>query len=391
MSEGTCVGESGDQEDASIGVDAAGDALVAWTREVGEERHVILCSLQAGVWQSDDVGLGFDPVVGLDDDGAGIVVWTQDDGAALLAARYQGGQLDTPVAVSDTLAHRALAVHPSGSAVVLVSQLELVAYHYDPQADTWDTTARALPVSADRIIESPRVEATSAGFMAAWIEIDLVTGERQIRAARFADEATGWTTSEEFANVGAAPAGGGAALALDTSGPGHALITFDISDPRTVGASAYPAQGTWVRQLLYDDTDQPEPVFPTGGVDASGRGWVVWASQPPVSDYEIFVARFAGGWFTTELLQTTFMVSSMTVNVADSGRALLLWLGAGVGSMALHAAQAEANGAFGPGAVVVDDFLVDGGSLRAATGPNGHTVAAWRTIPGGMVATALEW
>jgi len=90
------------------------------------------------------------------------------------------------------------------------------------------------------------------------------------------------------------------------------------------------------------------------------------------------------------LISTGYAVGS-AVTVADEGKALLLWIQHDSPGMVLYGAVAGAGGTFGPGARLLDNLLVEVGSLRVATGPNGHSVAAWLAMPGGMTAATIDW
>ena len=201
-----------------------------------------------------------------------------------------------------------------------------------------------------------------------------------------------WTTSAELADVVTGVPGGQVAHALETSPPGHAVAVLDFSELDVLIASAYQAgTGGWTPQVLHEGNQPSPPLYASGGVDALGRAWIVWAVQAPLADDELRGRRFAGGWSETELVLTTFHAVSVATTVADSGRALLLWIEPDGMSEVLRAAVAEPEGAFAAGPGIYEGFLAEEGSLRVATGPNGHTVAAWLAIPTSITAAAIDW
>jgi len=353
----------------------------------------MLCVLRGGSWQGpQDLGAGRDPLVALSD-GAGFVAWTDPNVGALVAARYASGQLQSPVtAVAAPVSDGDLAVMSNGDAAVVAPfNAELRSYHYDALSAAWNATARTLAVSSNAVGGSPRIGASADGFTAAYEETDLATSQVSIRAARYTP-ATGWTATQEFANVAAGESGEINPVALDTAPPGHALAVLDFKQHKSLSASAHDASGSgWTPTVLHADTEPQPPLYASGGVDSLGRAWVVWGVHPPFADFELRGRRYSGGWGTTELVYKTYFVSSAAVNVADSGRALLLWIEAGPPDMVLQGAVAEPGGSFAVGSKLLEHFLAVDGSLRVATGPNGHTVAAWVEMPFGMTAGVIDW
>jgi hypothetical protein len=327
-------------------------------------------------------------------DGSGMVLW-EDANGSLQAAHHVDEQLGSPdTALPDSAAYHDLAMLPDGDAALLASQLELRSYHYDARSETWDAAPRSLPVSANVTIGTPRVGTTEDGLIAVWQESDPAGGQHSLRAARF-DPVTGeWTTSSEFADVATVQAGGFTALSLDTSPPGHAVVVLELREWDVLQGSVYDvAAGRWMPEVLFEDSGTLVPYFASAGVDASGRAWAIWAVQPPLQDWQIRGRRFSDGWAATETIVAPFSVSGAAVTVSDAGQALLLWIQPGANAMELRAAVAAPDGTFepGPGQLLASGFLAERGSLRVATGPNGHTVAAWLTIPQGLTAAVIDW
>jgi hypothetical protein len=155
---------------------------LVWTRRTTEAGRLVVGGTFGAPFALPAPGVGAEPQVAVDADGATVVVWVDSASGRVLAARAPaGGPFGPPDVLSATGRARApqLAVSTSGTAVAVWLQSSGAGNSLQAAARPRGGTFGApFPIAeAEQRAFSPRIAATSAGeVLVAWVNSNVATG-----------------------------------------------------------------------------------------------------------------------------------------------------------------------------------------------------------------------
>lgn len=131
---------SEDATNVKVVMSDSGSALVVWLQSDGSDRHVFKSEYQNGAWihpafLADNLSLNGqdakDPAVAIDQDGNGVIVWTQSDGEydQIFLSENRTGAWETPTSAHDNMSpdsvdsqYAKVAMDDQGQSVVMWQQ-----------------------------------------------------------------------------------------------------------------------------------------------------------------------------------------------------------------------------------------------------------------------------
>ena len=289
--------------------DAIGNVTVAWQQgERGAEDLWAVRFGSDGAWDSPTLleqreGAATDPSLGVDAAGNVLVAWDQVivgqqdigyENCHVWANRFALGKGwgDPVLLESDTSSARepAVAVAPSGSAVVLWKRggagfVWVAGNHYTPQDGwgEWETVAGVGVALRDGIGNPLTVAAADTGAMVVWEEIDSAQ-DAVVRAGEYSPS-RGWDDPVGFLGDTRAWASYWPTVAMDAWGGAVALWvelpandTAEWRDIRVL-ASYHEPGGDWdPPSLLWEGPGGPK-WQPTLAINARGDAFAIWEDQ----------------------------------------------------------------------------------------------------------------
>jgi hypothetical protein len=381
-----------------IAVDAAGNAVAAWTAlEAGERARAARYSAATGLWS--DVPLtvvrsGRTMVAG-NAAGDAIVVWNEFAGgglptpAALKAIRYSAASATwsavEPLAATLTHAPAAgdVAIDGAGNAVVAwLGQATAQATRFSATNGSWGPVVDLSTPIANLAVMPPSLAMNEAGdAVASWGRITAV------EAARWPAGAGAWepavtvsTNGSDLTRVAIGVAGDAVVVWTQYAGASASAL-FATRFVASTGQWAPPqplSTGAWVVGR------------PAVAIDAGANAFVAWTQQvPPAAGTAIHAARQRaadGGWeMAPNLSPPTQSAYSPAIAVDGVSHAQLLWLQASGASASMVALGWRAT----PAAPALSGITPEPGritaafSLPAAADPSLAPTAVQYSLDGG--------
>jgi hypothetical protein len=319
-----------------IAFDDAGNAYTVFTRanngrpDLWGRRY-----LRNGGWQpaelvySDAQG----PVIGIDGAGNLIVAWIHFDATNEVWARRHLAATNTwePAVMISAPGIPAssldIDVHSSGDAIVAWQDLDgtttyVRANYYDAGAG-WSTPVTVNP--SNRYANRGDVGFSADGSATlAWAQYDGNAG-REIRASRYVPQ-SGWGMPE-LISVGLNGTSGDVHVAVDADGDAMAAWVQDNGLEEDVYTSYFTPGSGWMTPAKVDtetgDTDYPKLAF-----DLNGEVIAVWRQIVPNPTRPfMYSSRFtaAGGWGTPQQISSFGSAFYPELGIDPSGHALVVW------------------------------------------------------------------
>jgi hypothetical protein len=300
----------------SVGLDAQGNAVAAWSQLDGSRFNIWGSrGSVAGTWGNAQLIENVDelsridgnPRIAVAPQGDAVVVWQASGGTVANRGtwtnRYTaGGGWGTAshlVAVSGGSAPD-IAMDANGNAVMVWSQIDVVsasemyalvqAKRY--QAGAWGAPLRvAREPGANSVLSTVHVKMNAAGAaLVAWGQ-----GDESIRAT-IAPAGGSWPAPSLVKPVGSRSAASGVRAAIDAQGNAF-LAWSQQNDAGTVDAllSAYTVAGGWVAGVPHDSSVEIA-TDPAIAMDARGNAWYLWTQSMGASvGTQILARRFSSG------------------------------------------------------------------------------------------------
>ncbi|MGE0027634.1 MAG: PKD domain-containing protein [Thermoleophilia bacterium] len=366
-------------------VDAAGDALVAYTDDTGVVRATSRAAGAASAWGAPaSLGSGTVPRLAMNAAGRAVVIYRDAGGTVSAAVRDDAaGSWSAPVA---------LTASPVPAGVVLRVALDAAGDAvavWNTSGGTIEAAARAAGGAwgATEVLcaacDKPALAVDADGnAVAAWVRGS--RGESRIRPAApgFVSAWGGATWATPVNVIPAQPQ-----LAMD--GRGTTLMVFRDQGGTTISAIARPGSGghfavgaSWsVPQVLSipgDNVDQPQVVM-----DSAGDAVVVWRHVTGPATVQA-VSRAAddpwSGWTAPQnLMVTASPVANPQVSANAAGDVAVVWEQATATAVmaSVRPASAGATGAF-PAATELASGATAEVAPAVAVDAAGNAAAAWR-------------
>ncbi|HET7053650.1 MAG TPA: PKD domain-containing protein [Solirubrobacterales bacterium] len=307
-----------------VAVNAGGDAVAIWPRDVGSETIIEAAERPAGGDWSEPVVLS-DPTeeepsnvhVALDAAGNAVAVWSAFDQGFVIrsAARPAGGEWSEPEDLFVEDGHTPyLAMNAAGEAVAVWTGFDGV----DDEV-TWAAVRSAggdwsapeeLSVAGEQDGFSPRVAIDAAGnAIAVWQRFDL---SHDVVQAAVRTACGDWSTPDEIS----AASDDARSPRIAMNAAGDAVAAWTILSSGGIQAAARPAGGDW---------SAPEEVSAEGGVpalcvDSSGNAFAIWSGPGSAEQILRAAMRPPGGeWSGPEDLSAeaeTFQSYELAANSA---------------------------------------------------------------------------
>ena len=280
----TVSDDAQDANDPAVGVDADGDALIAWTFGSGANRRI-----QAGVRTAagqlelpdtlpDTGGAAVIPEVAMSDDGEAVVAWLGDDGTAsrVRAVTVSAAGAIGPLATVSTAAVDAesvgVGIDDDGDAVI--SWLRFADQHFRVYARTLSAAgalgARQTLSRAGENAFQPEVAVAANGRSAVtWQRFD--GSDRRIQAVALSAAGVPGTVKTLSAS---GSDGNSPAVAIDADG--DSVIVWERSGDARIHAQTMTDAGDLGTRADLSDVGG-SATQPQVGVDATGDAHAIWA------------------------------------------------------------------------------------------------------------------
>ena len=318
-----------------IGVDGAGNAIVAWVRYTAGTYFLeaIRYTASTAAWSAPapvaTIGIGgAGPDLAVTPAGDAIVVWTSITSTTPLlmdvrASRAPAGSglwtAAVPISAAGATAYLArVAVAPSGDAVAAWSQEvsetteAVVAARFVASSAAW--LAPVTLSAADSFAEQATATIDAAGnAVVAWARTS------NIEVARFE---TGTSTWSAALTVSTGPAGDGPALVSD--GNGHTTVVWRLLAGAVETRRYDPDQAAWhATQTITGASAIGEPA---AAIDAAGNVVAFWptASVDGAGQGARYVAA-TGLWSTVQTVATSGMPDLLRVAADGAGNMSVVW------------------------------------------------------------------
>lgn len=295
----------------SVAVNASGEAVVAWQAydEASSSAHTFASRLVAGNWSSaetvsdSDADRGYSQTrVDINDAGHAVVAWVENSltGNNVRTTRYvpgNGWQATTPLAVGGS---PQVVMDTHNIATVLWTEMGTgtSSIRYARNVDgIWQSASSVANGTASDNLDYPRIAVDASDrIVAVWNQHD--GSDWRVYASRF-DPAGGWSAATDI------DTGAGSALypVVAVNSTGTAFVVWDRYDNvcncgSLVEANRFIPGSGWQTAGAVTSARHPQ-VFPTVGVDASGRGLAVWLQSRSDGNlgYDIRSSEYrAGAW-----------------------------------------------------------------------------------------------
>jgi len=353
-----------DVECPCVAMNAAGDAVIAWSQHDGTHLQVFVSQRSNGIWShpadltdsisppgknASDVG------VAMDDNGDAILVWSQSDSGnqlQIFMSEYRGGSWTHPLDLDDNISPDGQPVWPAsvamdnlGNAIITWPQKDGVnwrIYKCECRNSIWDPTL---------------------------LEIISPAGENA------------WFPT----------------LAMDDAG--DAIIVWPQLDGTDLQIFMSECRGgSWTHPLDLDDNISPDGTYtydPTVAMDFNGDAIVVWAQLDSSYQQQIFMSEYRGGSWTHPLdlddnISPDPPSSSMPgasaphVAMADNGEAVIVWRQSDGFSYQVFKREFREAQWIEP-IDILDNISPSGETTyepRVATNNSGETLVVWRQSDG---------
>ncbi len=250
-----------------------------------------------GAWDADitadteELGIAAYPQVGVDEEGDGLAVWQQSNGALynIWYARYDiTGQTWDAAAlleadnVGDAI-NPQIAVNASGDAIAAWQQFDgvvydLVARVYNGGTDTWGAATVIDPQDVGEAINPTVAIAADGAGIVAWEQSDGV--DYQIMANVFDGAAWGGAVQVEDIDVGDST---NPAVGMDDDHNAWVAWQQETGGNYNVYVVGYDGEDdSWSSEIVLDDTASGAATFPDIAVSASGQAVAVWRNNGDV-------------------------------------------------------------------------------------------------------------
>jgi head-tail adaptor len=288
-----------------LAVNAAGDAVAAWTGSHGGDLLEVSTRRAGGSWQPAAELAGgngrynglFWSDVSIDPAGNAIVVWTDDTTAHAAVHPAESSFWQPPVTIGSTSGRIEAAFDGAGNATVAWTSAGTIVATYRPLGGTWNTPLQVGTGNVFRLVAG-----AESGPILAWYDDGgmLYTTSRTPRGAWPISRIS--PVSRNFL-----------ALDLACDARGNAVAVW--SDRRATWGAFRPKGGSWhPSQIATPSSSNESASFPSVSLDGSGAAVAVWASDETLPPYDRKIE-------TSELKPDGPLLDSLTVPArAKAGR-----------------------------------------------------------------------
>lgn len=342
--------------DASVALDAAGDAVAWWTERDADDQYAVQVAERStgGAWGASPAPFppgAADPRIALDPAGDAVAVWVGARGSIDSRSRPAGGEWGATrnVGSDHFISEFKLEIDRTGGAVLLWEGIET---YYGPEDDEAEVHAAIL--SPDGVWSGP-VDLSPLGVPTTDARL-AVGDDGEVIAAWVSDHDTG----------------------------GH------------IEATDRPTDGQWSRpaRLSEGSGDDYPPVQLAAALGSSGRGFVAWVDEAgeverPDRIKAATVSR-GGDWGSaTTVAGPGTKLQDPTAAVEASGGAVLAWVSEGEGPAAIETATAAPDdGWTQPATIATPGGHL--GSLGLKIDPAGDALLGWWRFVGSGPESSVQ-
>lgn len=342
---------------AAIATDAAGDAIAAWSEDVGNATwniHAARFDAGLGAWgaatpiQTVSGQTGQVPKVVMDAAGNAIVVWQQyaatGNGLAIFAARFDAHAAAWKPAVQIDAGTGAgnpqVALDGAGNGVAVWEQAsagavaQVAGARWSQSAGTW-SAPQVVQSSTLRAYNPQLAVASDGGATVVWTQAE-ANGTLTIQAARAAGATATWGAQQALSPATGVNGGNWPQAKADPGGNVTVLWEqYQASGVYSVDAARYDAtSGAWgatthVETLTPAVNINPYGTPPALVVDAAGNATAAWSRHDPISGVAgASMARFdshLGTWSLVTSPAASFSDDGVFLGVDAQGEVLAGW------------------------------------------------------------------
>jgi len=353
-----------DVECPSVAMNAAGDAVIAWSQHDGTHLQIFVSQRESGIWThpvdlTDSISPpgknASDVQVAIDDNGDAIVAWSQSDSSnqlQIFKSEYRAGAWKHPTGLTDNISPDGQPVWPASVAMDNLGNA-IIAW---PQKDGANWRIYLSEYRSGQWVDPTLLEAISPAGENAWFP----------------------------------------ALAMDDAG--NAIIAwpqFDGADLQ-IFMSEYRS-GLWSHPMGLLDNISPDGEYtfdPTVAMDNNGNAIIAWY-QSDGTHSQIFMSEYRGGSWTHPLdlddnispdppSSSVPGANAPHVAMGDNGEAVIVWRQSDGSRYQVFKREFRETLWFEP-IDILDNISPDGESVyepHVATNDSGETLVVWRQSDG---------